>query len=139
MNRILTVITDKEGEMDIIISNVSGKPIYEQIYDQIKEKIVSETLIENDILPSIRSLARDLKISVITTKRAYDELEKDGFIYTIPSKGSYVKGRNLELVREEYLKEVEDFLRNAKASGYLAGIDDKELLEIFKYILEENN
>lgn len=125
--------------MDIIISNVSGKPIYEQIYDQIKEKIVSETLIENDILPSIRSLARDLKISVITTKRAYDELEKDGFIYTIPSKGSYVKGRNLELVREEYLKEVEDFLRNAKASGYLAGIDDKELLEIFKYILEENN
>lgn len=135
----LTVITEEEGKMDIIISNISGKPIYEQIYDQIKEKIVSETLIENDILPSIRSLARDLKISVITTKRAYDELEKDGFIYTIPSKGSYVKGRNLELVREEYLKEVEDFLRSAKSSGYLAGIDDKELLEIFKYILEENN
>ncbi|NLD18308.1 MAG: GntR family transcriptional regulator, partial [Tissierellia bacterium] len=101
-------------------------------------KIVSNELVENDVLPSIRGLARDLKISVITTKRAYDELEKDGFIYTIPSKGSYVKGTNLELLKEEYLKEVEMSLRKAKESGYLAGIDNKELLEIFAYILEDN-
>ena len=124
--------------MDIIISNASGKAIYEQIYNQIKEKIVSNELVENDVLPSIRGLARDLKISVITTKRAYDELEKDGFIYTIRSKGSYVKGTNLELLKEEYLKEVEMSLRKAKESGYLAGIDNKELLEIFAYILEDN-
>ena len=124
--------------MDVIISNTSGNPIYEQIYDQIKEKIVNGTLIENDVLPSIRSLARDLKISVITTKRAYDELEKDGFIYTIPSKGSYVKGTNLELLKEEYLKDVEMCLRKAKESGYLAGIDNDGLMEIFAYILEDN-
>lgn len=124
--------------MDIVISNSNGKPIYEQIYDQIKDGILQGKLVENKPLPSIRSLAKDLKISVITTKRAYDELEKDGFIYTQAGRGSFIRGGNLDYLKEEYLKKVEVALYEAKSLGQFANLSKKELLEIFKYILEED-
>lgn len=123
--------------MEIIISNFSTLPIYEQIYNQIKEAIISEKITEDYKLPSMRSLAKDLKISVITTKRAYDELEKDGFIYTISSKGSYVKGKNLDFIKDEYFKNIEKNLMEAKHLAKLVDLNDEELLDIFKYILEE--
>ena len=93
--------------MDILLDSKSGAPIYDQIYSQIKAQILSGKLQENQLLPSIRALARDLRISFITTKRAYEELEKDGFIYTLPAKGCYVAPKNLQLVREENLKKIE--------------------------------
>ena len=96
--------------MDLIISNASGKPIYEQICTQIKNAILSGELSPGDALPSIRALAKDLRISVITTKRAYDELERDGFIDRVPGKGCYVAEKNLELVREAHLKQIEDHM-----------------------------
>jgi GntR family transcriptional regulator len=97
--------------MNIIISNASGKPIYEQIYLQIKNSIISGELSEGDALPSIRALAKDLRISVITTKRAYDELEQEGFVNTVAGKGCYVAEKNMEFVREEHLKQIEEHLR----------------------------
>ena len=96
--------------MDLIISNASGKPIYEQICTQIKNAILSGELSPGDALPSIRALAKDLRISVITTTRAYDELERDGFIDRVPGKGCYVAEKNLELVREAHLKQIEDHM-----------------------------
>ena len=90
--------------MNIIISNSSGKPIYEQISTQIKEHILRGELDRGEALPSMRLLAKELRISVITTKRAYEELERDGFIETVTGKGSFVANKNTELVREEYLK-----------------------------------
>ena len=93
--------------MNIFINNKSGTPIYDQIYSQIKSQIISGQLAEDTILPSIRNLAKDLRISVITNKRAYDELEKDGFIYTVSGKGCFVAARNTELLREENLKKIE--------------------------------
>lgn len=93
--------------MIISINNQSGVPIYEQIYTQIKSQIISGALVEDEPLPSIRSLAKELRISVITTKRAYEELEKDGFIYTAPARGSFVAKKNTELLREENLKKIE--------------------------------
>lgn len=93
--------------MNILIDNKSGVPIYEQIYKQLKTQIISGVLEENELLPSIRGLAKDLRISFITTKRAYEELEKDGFIYTVPAKGCYVAPKNVELIREENLKKIE--------------------------------
>jgi len=97
--------------LDIILSNMSDRPIYEQIYNQIKNAIISGELKEGDMLPSIRALAKDLRISVITTKRAYDELERDGYIYTVAGKGCYVAKKNMELIREEYLKRIEEHIR----------------------------
>ena len=96
--------------MNLIISNASGKPIYEQIYTQVKNCIISGELSPGDALPSIRALAKDLRISVITTTRAYDELERDGFIDRVPGKGCYVAEKNLELVREAHLKQIEDHM-----------------------------
>ena len=93
--------------MDIIISNASQQPIYEQIYLQIKNQIIAGMLAEGDALPSIRSLAKDLRISVITTKRAYDELEQEGFIYTVAGKGCFVAEQNTQLIRENHLKQIE--------------------------------
>ena len=93
--------------MTVIIDNKSGAPIYDQIYSQIKNQIISGALKENEMLPSIRGLAKDLKISFVTTKRAYDELEREGFIYTIQAKGCYVAPKNVELLREENLKRIE--------------------------------
>jgi GntR family transcriptional regulator len=99
--------------MDIILSNSSGKPIYEQITDQVKEQILTGALSAGDALPSMRLLARDLRISVITTKRAYEELERDGFLENVPGKGCFVAPQNRELLREAQLRKVEDRLAQA--------------------------
>ena len=123
--------------LDIIIRNSVNKPIYEQIYDQIKLGVISDEIKEGEMLPSIRTLAKDLKISVITTKRAFDELERDGFIYTVAPKGTYVNSKDLNLVREEYLKNIEDKLRDIVELMPLANISQEELYEILKIILEE--
>ena len=96
--------------MNILIDNKSGTPIYDQIYSQIKNHIISGVLAENEMLPSIRGLAKDLRISFITTKRAYEELEKEGFIYTVPAKGCYVAPKNTELLRAENIKKIEAHL-----------------------------
>ncbi|MCM1063112.1 MAG: GntR family transcriptional regulator [Eubacterium sp.] len=96
--------------MNLFIDNKSGAPIYDQIYSQIKNQIISGELKENEMLPSIRGLAKDLRISFITTKRAYEELEKSGFIYTIQAKGCYVAPKNVELIREENLKKIESHI-----------------------------
>ena len=104
--------------MNIYINNKSGIPIYDQIYSQIKNSIITGELEENDPLPSIRNLAKDLRISVITTKRAYDELEKEGFIYTIPSKGCFVAPKNVELLREENLKKIEKHIEEIKTCNF---------------------
>ena len=119
--------------MDIIISNSSGEPIYEQISAQIKGMILNGTLKEGDALPSMRVLAQQLRISVITTKRAYEELERDGFIESYTGKGSFVKAQNTELLREENLRQIEELLsqvcKKAKSCGI--GLDElKEILEI---------
>ena len=94
--------------MNVLIDNKSGAPIYDQIYSQIKGQIISGALQEHEMLPSIRALAKDLRISFITTKRAYEELEKDGFLYTVPGKGCFVAQKNTELLREENLRKIED-------------------------------
>ena len=99
--------------MNIIISNSSGVPIYEQIVSQIKEQIMNGELKAGDALPSMRALAQSIRISVITTKRAYEELERDGFIESFTGKGSFVKGQNTELLREEYLRQAEELLQQA--------------------------
>lgn len=96
--------------MDIKLSNAGGVPIYEQIVSQIKAKIISGQLVEGDALPSMRLLAKELRISVITTKRAYEELEREGFIVSMTGKGSFVAGRDLEFVREEHLRQIEEHM-----------------------------
>ena len=123
--------------MDIIIDNKSGKPIYEQIYSQIKLCIMNGELKEDEALPSIRSLAKDLRISVITTKRAYDELERDGFIYTVAAKGCFVSPKNLELIREEHLRRIEEHLEKAVKLASELKLDKRELLEMLENLWEE--
>lgn len=123
--------------MDIIIDNKSGKPIYEQIYSQIKLCIMNGELKEDEALPSIRSLAKDLRISVITTKRAYDELERDGFIYTVAAKGCFVSPKNLELIREEHLRRIEESLEKAVKLASELKLDKRELLEMLENLWEE--
>lgn len=123
--------------MDIIISNASNQPIYEQIYSQIKSNIISGKLSKGDILPSIRVLAKDLRISVITTKRAYDELEKDGYIYTVPSKGCFIAERNVEVIREEHLKEIEDYLQKISGLASACNITNDELIEMLRILKRE--
>ncbi|KLV25109.1 GntR family transcriptional regulator [Niallia circulans] len=120
--------------MNIFISNSSEEPIYLQIVKQIKEQIVAGELKETQSLPSIRSLAKELKISVITTKRAYDELEKDGFIVTVAGKGSYVAAINKEILRENKLKTIEEHLTEASSTAKLIGLTLEELQEILKII-----
>lgn len=121
--------------MNILISNYSDKPIYEQITNQIKNSILTGELRSNDPLPSMRTLAKELRISVITTKRAYEELEHDGFITSIPGKGSFVTGMNPELVREEHLRKIEEKLQEVIDIAQLGGISDAELLEIMHTFL----
>ncbi|MBR6102999.1 MAG: GntR family transcriptional regulator [Ruminococcus sp.] len=120
--------------MDIIISNSSGEPIYEQIVSQIKAQIMSGELAEGDALPSMRALAQSLRISVITTKRAYEELEREGFIISQTGKGSFVKGQNRELVREEYLRQTEEFITKACEKARQGGIELSELHELVDII-----
>lgn len=122
--------------MDIIISTSSGKPIYEQITDQIKSAIVTGQLAEGEQLPSIRALANSLRVSAITTKRAYADLEASGLIETVPGKGSFVAGGNAELIREEQMREVEGLLTKAVERGRAVGITDDELSEMFALVLE---
>lgn len=116
--------------MDIIISNASGKPIYEQITAQIKNLILSGELHAGDALPSIRLLAKDLRISVITTKRAYDELERDGFIETVAGKGSFVSERDTQLVQEHRLREIEGHLQAAVEIALQSAVSAEQLCEI---------
>ena len=122
--------------MNIIISNASGTPIYEQICSQIKGKIISGELAEGDALPSMRLLAKELRISVITTKRAYEELERDGFLVTYPGKGCFVAGKNLDLIREEHLRQIEVLFSKAKALADASGLSCGELEEMLRLICE---
>lgn len=123
--------------MDIIISNASALPIYEQIVTQMKDRILTGELEQGSMLPSIRKLASDLRISVITTKRAYSELEAQGFIETVPGKGSYVAGGNMELLREERLKTIEGLLARAFREAKAAGIPLGELHDMLDLVCEE--
>ena len=122
--------------MDIILSNSSGKPIYEQIADQVREQILSGALRPGDALPSIRLLAKELRISVITTKRAYEDLERDGFILTQQGRGSFVADQNPALLREEHLKKVEDCLQGAVDAARLGGIGYDEVAETLRLLWE---
>ncbi len=123
--------------MDILIYNKSGAPIYEQIYSQIKSQIISGALKENDMLPSIRGLAKDLRISFITTKRAYEELEKEGFIYTIKAKGCYVAAKNVELLREENLKKIEEHIEQIVQLAASCNLSRENIIEMVNFSLEE--
>ena len=120
--------------MDIIISNTSGKPIYEQIADQVKEQIMTGALPAGDALPSMRLLARDLRISVITTKRAYEELEREGFLENVPGKGCFVAAQNRELLREAQLRRVEEKLSQAAEEARRAGLGLEELTEMLNIL-----
>ncbi len=122
--------------MDLIISNASGKPIYEQIYVQIKNAILSGALPPGEALPSIRALAKDLRISVITTTRAYDELEKDGFIDRVPGKGCYVAEQNLELVREAHLKQIEDHMSQIVTLAKGCSLTEEEAVRMLRLMWE---
>ena len=123
--------------MRIVISYQSGVPIYEQIKEQIKETVLSGELPENELLPSIRQLARDLKTSVITTTRAYNDLELEGFIQTVPGKGCYVKKINNELVQAKYLEDTKTALETAIKLGRLAGLKMNELHDLLDKMEEE--
>ena len=123
--------------MDIFISNADGRPIYEQIVRQIKEQILSGKLQEGEMLPSMRLLARELRISVITTKRAYEELEQEGFLDTMAGKGCFVARKNLELVREEQLRRAEDGLQKAVDAARIGNISLEELTEMLRTLYRE--
>ena len=123
--------------MLILIDNKSGVPIYDQIFTQIKGHILSGELKQDEALPSIRGLAKDLRISVITTKRAYEELERAGFIYTVPGKGSFVAAKNQELLREEHLKKIEEHMTAIADLARGAGLGRGEVLEMWDLIWEE--
>ena len=122
--------------MDIIISNSSGKPIYEQIADQVKEQIMAGALAAGDALPSMRLLAKELRISVITTKRAYEELEREGFLQNIPGKGCFVAPQNRELLREAQLRRVEEFLSLAVDEARKGGFTLEELTETLNILYQ---
>lgn len=122
--------------MDIIISNDSDKPIYEQITSQIKNQIMQGSLREGDALPSMRTLAKELRISVITTKRAYEELEREGFITTVVGKGSFIKAADTRLLREENLKRIEEYFQEAIRIASESGVTRQELEEIFAILYE---
>lgn len=123
--------------MDIIISNSKGEPIYEQICSQIKQLIIKGKLKEGDMLPSIRLLAKELRISVITTKRAYDELERDGFIVSVAGKGSFIAGSNIELIQQEHIKDIEKILSDAVKKAKLCNVSLEELKSVLELIYEE--
>ncbi len=123
--------------MNIFIDNKSGSPIYDQIYSQIKNQIINGTLAENDPLPSIRALAKDLKISFITTKRAYDELEREGFIYTVAAKGCYVAPKNVELLREDNLKKIEEHIEEIVKLASSCNLKREDIIQMVNFSLEE--
>lgn len=123
--------------MNILIDNKSGEPIYNQIYSQIKNQIICGELAENEALPSIRGLAKDLRISFITTKRAYEELEKEGFIYTLPAKGCYVAPKNVELLREENLKKIEDHIEQIAKLAVSCNLSRDDITQMITFGMEE--
>lgn len=125
--------------MKIIITNTSGKPIYEQIEEQVREAILSGDMKDGDMLPSIRQLARDLKISVITTTRAYTDLEQEGFIVIQQGRGCFVLPKNSELVREQLLRKIEDGFGTAVSAGRIAKLSRKELMNMLNLILDESD
>lgn len=124
--------------MDILISNSCGRPIYQQIYDQVKKAILSGELREGDMLPSIRALAKDLRISVITTKRAYEELEQGGYIYTAAGKGCFVSQKSSGMVYEEHLKKIEEHMSEIARLAGASGITEGQLIEMYRVLQEEN-
>ena len=123
--------------MTILIDNRSGLPIYEQIVTQIREQILSGELGPDAALPSIRALAKDLRISVITSKRAYEELEQEGFLYTVAGKGCFVSEKNPELLREENLRKIEEHLGEIRRLAARCGLTREELLEMLRVMEEE--
>lgn len=123
--------------MKIIISNSSNEPIYTQLANQLRSHIIKGELKEGELLPSIRGLAKDLQISVITTKRSYDELEKEGFIESVPGKGSYVAVQNKELMKEKKLKIIEEKLLDIVKESRLMGFTKDEIMEILNVLYEE--
>lgn len=123
--------------MQLYIDNRSGAPIYDQIYSQIKDAILSGQVTEGEALPSIRALAKDLRISVITTKRAYEELESEGFIYTLPGKGCFVAERSTELLREENLKKIEEHMQEVRRLASACRLTENELDEMWRLQREE--
>lgn len=123
--------------MNLFIDNKSGAPIYEQLYTQIKNQILSGELQPEEAMPSIRGLARDLRISVITTKRAYDELESEGFIYTLPGKGCFVAERSTELLREENLRKIESHMQEIRRLANACRLTEQELDDMWRLQKEE--
>jgi len=124
--------------MDILIDIKSGEPIYNQIYRQIRDQIISGRLEEHQLLPSIRGLAKDLRISFLTTKHAYDQLENDGFLYTVPGKGCYVAPKDMTLLREDSLRNIEAHFSQIAELAKLGGITRQELLQILDMTLEDS-
>lgn len=135
---IITIHRINRGDgVNILIDNKSGTPIYDQIYSQIKSQIISGALKQDELLPSIRGLAKDLRISFITTKRAYEELEREGFIYTLPAKGCYVAPKNVELLREENLKKIEEYIDEIVKLAVSCNLSKQEIIEMVNFSLEE--
>jgi GntR family transcriptional regulator len=125
--------------MRIVLTNTSGKPIYEQVEEQIREAILSDELSEGDLLPSIRQLAKDLRISVITTTRAYTDLEQEGFIAIVQGKGCYVLPKNSELIREQLLRRVEEGISAVVSAGKTAKLTREDLIRILDMTMKEND
>ncbi len=123
--------------MHVFIDNKSGTPIYDQIYTQIKSQIINGSLKEDEMLPSIRGLAKDLRISFITTKHAYDELEKEGFLYTVPGKGCFVAPKNLELLREENLKKIESHMEQIAVLAASCNLTKEDLKAMLDFCMED--
>ena len=123
--------------MNILIDNKSGEPIYNQIYSQIKNQIIGGELAEHELLPSIRGLAKDLRISFITTKRASEELEREGFIYTLPAKGCYVAPKNVELLREENLRRIEQHAEQIARLAVSCNLTKEDVIEMITFCMEE--
>ena len=124
--------------MTVIIKNSSGMPIYEQIKEQIKEAILNDEMNEGDMLPSIRQLAADLKVSVITTTRAYTELEQEGYVYNMQGRGCYVAPKDSDLIREQLIRRIEDGFTAALNAARIAKLPKDELMKLFEFTLEGN-
>lgn len=125
--------------MELIIRNTTNQPIYDQIYSQIKAQIIAGKLSPGEALPSIRALAKDLRISVITTKRAYEELEKGGYVYTVPAKGSYVAQQSTQLVREAYLTQIEEHIQEILSLAAACGLGEEEVLDLFRLLWRDQD
>ena len=126
---------NRGDDVTILIDTKSGEPIYNQIYSQIKNQIISGELKENDMLPSIRGLAKDLRISFITTKHAYEELEQEGFIYTLPGKGCYVAPKNTEILREENLKKIEKHIEDIASLATSCNLSRSDIISITHHVV----